>query len=336
MKPTYKNGIVRNYIRRFPTYGTRTIARKIWQENSKEFNSYETVKSMVAYVRGLSGEKNRRKLGDKSLVVEKFTFKNPYCLPKAEKVKSEIFTLPATCNNILILSDIHIPYHDNTALTAALRYGKEQKINTIVINGDLLDFYQISKFINLERRRSVAEELDIAKQFLGILNKEFTNVPIYFLMGNHDNRLEMYLATHAPELLDVEEFKLAELLEAEAFNMTVLKDTTRLKAGKLNITHGHILLRGFFAPVNPARGTFLRAKASTLIGHTHKKSEHTENTMNGKTISCYSTGCLCELLPTYAPYPTNNYVHGFAHIIINKNKFPIVKNIQIVDGEIWN
>lgn len=335
MKPTYKQELVRNYIRKFPNIGSRTIARKIWQENSAEFTSYETVRAMVNYVRGVSGKKMRKKLADKSLMIKPFSLKNPYNLPKSEGNPPKVFRLPLKDNNILLISDLHIPYHDIEALTVAIDYGKKENINTIFINGDLIDFYQISRFVNLERRRSVAEELEMTKDFLGILNNEFPNAPIYFLLGNHDNRLQYYLANKAPELLDVEEFRLAQLLEAEKYNMTVLEDTTLVKMGKLNVTHGNLLLRGVFSPVNPARGSFLKAKASVIVGHTHKVSTHSETTITGKVITCYSTGCLCELNPTYSPF-ANNFSHGFAHVKTKDNGNYTVKNLQMIAGVIIN
>lgn len=332
-KVTYKNKIVRNYIKRFPNTPSLTIAKKIYAENSAEFTNVELVRTMVRHIRGLNGKTARKRLGDKSMVVKPFSLKNPYNLPKSEGKAPKVFNLPST--NILLISDLHIPYHDIKALTVAIDYGKKEKVNCIFINGDLIDFYQISRFVNLERRRSVAEELEITKEILGIFNKEFPGVPLYLLMGNHDNRLQYYLANKAPELLDVEEFRLTELLESEKYNLTVLDDTTLVKMGKLCVTHGHLLLRGVFAPVNPARGAFLRAKASVVIGHTHKVSTHSETDIKGKVITTYSTGCLCELNPTYSPF-ANNFSHGFAHIKVQPNGNYAVRNLQIIDGVIIN
>jgi predicted phosphodiesterase len=334
-KPTFKNTLVRNYLKKFPNTGSRTIARKIYAENSEHFSSERAVRTMVMYIRGLSGDKNRKKLKDKSLAVKKFSIKNPYDLPKSDAQKPKVFTLPKQCSRILVLSDLHIPYHDIQALTTALNYGKKQDANTIFINGDLIDFYQISRFTNLERKRSVSDELEITREFLSILRKTFPKAKIYFLKGNHDNRLEYYLATKAPELLDVEEFRLKELLQLDKFGVEIFDETTLIKAGKLAITHGHLLLRGVFSPVNPARGSFLKAKASVLIGHSHKVSTHTETTINGKTIACYSTGSLCELCPSYQPF-SNNFMHGFAFIEVQRGGHYKVKNIQIIDGVMIN
>ncbi len=133
----------------------------------------------------------------------------------------------------------------------------------------------------------------------------------------------------------MEEFKLEVLLEADKHNLKVLDENVLVKMGKLKVTHGHLLIKGIIAPVNSARGAFLKAKASVLIGHVHKISTHSETTITGKVITCYSTGCLCELNPLYSPFG-NNYTHGFAHVRIHSNGHYSVQNLQIIDGEIIN
>lgn len=328
-----KKAIVSNYLKKFTNTASMTIAKKIYAENSADFRDVEAVRSEVRRLRGLSGGKKLESMVDKEFVVPKYTFQNKYNFPKSDGVKPKVMHLPQKDNNILMISDLHIPYHDVKALTVAFDYGKKEDINTIFINGDLLDFYQISRFINVERKRSVKEELEIAKDFLRVLRETFPTASLYFLLGNHDVRLQHYLATKAPELLDVEEFQLEFLLEAKKFGMTVIDDTTLVKIGKLAVTHGHLLIRGIFAPVSAARGAFLRAKASVLIGHTHKISTHSETNINSKVITCYSTGCLCELTPAYNPFG-NNFSHGFAHIKVMNGEHYRVRNLQIIEGEL--
>lgn len=334
-KTFFKTEIVKNYLKRFANTPSLTLAKKIYSENNEHFKNVEDARDVVRYCRGVKGKQNRK---DAKTNFGKFYVKpnslNPYGLPVSYAQKSLTFTLPKEHNNILFISDLHIPFHDIKAINAMIKYGLEHNINAIFINGDLLDFYQISRFVNIERKRSVKDELRSAKLFLQRLNELFPNVPIYFLKGNHDIRLELYLATKAPELLDMEEFHLEELLECKKHNVKILEDTTLVKIGGLNVTHGHLLIKGVFAPVSPARGAFLKAKASVIIGHTHKYSNHQETTIAGKTISCYSTGCLCELNPTYNPF-ANNFTHGFAHIKV-ENGYYKVRNIQILNGEILN
>lgn len=258
---------------------------------------------------------------------------NPYKLPDSSSEDWKPFQLPLACNNILLISDLHIPYHDIAACTAAFNYGKEKNVNTIFINGDLIDFCLISRFEKDFKKRSVKFELDTVRAFLTSLREIFPTQEIYWLKGNHDIRLEAYLKVKAPELLDIQEFQLQDLLKLNSFKIKIIEDYILVKAGKLSITHGHHIMRGFFTPVNSARGVFMRCKQSTIISHVHKSSEHTEITMDGDMITTWSTGSLCECRTSYSPL-VSNYSHGFAHIVVHKDKTYSVANKRIFNGVI--
>jgi hypothetical protein len=87
------------------------------------------------------------------------------------------------------------------------------------------------------------------------------------------------------------------------------------------------------APVNSARGLFMKAKESTICSHVHKISEHTETNLSGELTTCWTTGCLAELSPDYSPF-ANNYAHGFAHIKVDAERNYSVKNFRIINGKI--
>ena len=104
-----------------------------------------------------------------------------------------------------------------------------------------------------------------------------------------------------------------------------------MKAGSLNIIHGHEFSSGFFSPVNIARGLFLRGKVSAMQGHNNSSSEHTESDMNGKITTTWSLGCLCELHPAYLPL--NKWNLGCAVVDIDGENFD-VRNKRIYKGKI--
>lgn len=319
------------YHDRFPDTPTLTLARKIYKENTKLFNDIEDARVALRYVRGQKGDRLRKLTGHKKEDL-KYNY-NPFKLPESSAEDREPFVLPMACNNILLISDLHIPYHDIEAATAAIKYGIEHKVNTIFINGDLIDFCLISRFEKNPAKRSVKYEIDTAKAFLSALREAFPTQPMYHLKGNHDIRLEAYLRVKAPEILDMEEFQLESLLGYNKLKIQCIDDNVLVKAGHLSITHGHHVMRGFFAPVNSARGVYMKAKQSTIIGHVHKVSEHTETNMDGEMTTTWSTGCLCELKPDYSPL-VSNYAHGFAHIRVNKDKSYHVTNKRIFKGQI--
>jgi predicted phosphodiesterase len=324
-----KQEIVRPYLERFPNHADLTLAKKIYKENPLVWTQIESVRYIVRALRG----KRESNYKDKSLYKAKTYDTNPYKLPQSEEKERVPFTLPLACNNILLISDLHIPYHSIDAITAALDYGKKENVNTILINGDLIDFYGCSRFEKDPRKRSVKHEFDTTKEFLRILRATFLNAQIYWLKGNHDVRYEHWLMAKAPEVFDDPYYLMEERLRLNEERVHLIDDKTIVRAGKLSIHHGHLFFRGFMAPVNSARGLFMKSKQSTICSHVHKVSEHNETNLSGELISCWSTGCLSELSPDYNPH-SNNYSHGFAHIRTDNEGNYSVKNFRILKGRI--
>ncbi|CAB5218566.1 MPP_superfamily domain containing protein [uncultured Caudovirales phage] len=329
-----KSKIAREYRKKYPNYPTLKLARVIYNDNNLLFKDVEDARSVLRYLEGKKGKDNLRKTVVASeFYKEESRPKNPYNLPESYQEKREIFKLPLACNNILLISDLHIPYHDIDAVTLALDYGKENNINTIFINGDLIDNHQVSKFESDPKKRSVKQEFDATKQFLKSLREVFPDASIYWLKGNHCIRWEKFLLMKVREIWDDDYFHLEQRLQLNDVKVTLLDDKTLVKAGKLAISHGHHIFKGIFSPVSPARGAWMKAKQSIIVGHLHRASHHPEIDLDGNVYSAWSTGCLCELRPNYSPLVSNSQ-HGFAHIKVELNGDYTVKNYQIINGKL--
>jgi len=159
---------------------TLKLARIMYKKENLSFKDVEDARDVL---RGIEGKKRQRGYNETHKFPERP--KNPYNLPESYQEKREPLRLPTTCNNILLISDLHIPYHDIDAITIALEYGVENKVNTIVILGDLIDNHQVSRFEKDPHKRSVKQEFDATKEFLRILRKIFPSAEIYWLKGNH-------------------------------------------------------------------------------------------------------------------------------------------------------
>lgn len=332
-RPNGNSALAREYRKKYPTYNNSKLARILYAENNMQFANFEAAHKAVRYIEGKLGVQAKKYLADKSLVLEEARPYNPYKLPESHQEKRKPFKLPLACNNILLISDLHIPYHDIDAITIALDYGVKNKVNTIFINGDLIDNSQVSRFEKNPKKRSVKQEFEATKQFLVQLRATFPTASIYWLKGNHCIRWEHFLEQKVREIWDDPYFHLEERLQLNEQNIHLLDDKVLVKAGKLSITHGHHIFKGIFVPVSPARGAFLRAKQSVIVGHLHRASFHPEIDLDGNVIGCWSTGCLCELRPDYSPMVSNSQ-HGFAHIIVDKSGDFTVKNYQIINGQL--
>lgn len=326
----YREKYDKKYKKDFPDgFPTKKLARILYNENKLVFRDVEAARSSLRYIEGKYGGKGKKKVDGTEFVKDKPRSLNPYKLPNSDETNFKPFRLNA--KRILLLSDIHIPYHSIEALTCTFDFAKKEKPDAILLNGDTLDFFGLSKFCKDPRKRDFATELSIFKQFFLILDKHFPNAKKYFKIGNHEERYLHFLFTKAEELVGVEEFELENIIKARANGITIIGDKRIIQANGLNIIHGHEFATGFFNPVNVARGLFLRGKTSAIQGHNHQSSEHTESDMNGKITTTWSTGCLAELHPEYMPI--NKWNHGFAMIDMDNKDFE-VRNKRIYKGKV--
>jgi predicted phosphodiesterase len=307
---------------------TLKLARIIFEKESLLFKNLESVRTALRRIEGKSGRLQLKYVVNKSYLKEN-RVKNPYNLPKAENIDYEPFILDA--NRVLILSDIHLPYHCNESLTAAIEMGVKMNVDAILLNGDTLDFFSLSRFAKDPKGRSFAHELKTFAEFILVLKSTFPKAQIYFKHGNHEERYNHYLWMKAGELEGVEEFKLDEIIQRRAAGVIIIGDKRIIKLGDLNVIHGHEFGGNIFSPVNIARGLFLKAKVAAMQGHNHQTSEHTERDMNGRITTTYSLGCLCQLSPAYLPL--NKWNNGAAVVEIAGSDFN-VNNFRIHDGKI--
>lgn len=332
VKRSRKGQLVLDALAKFPKSSKKAVANYLHETYPELFSDVENARGLIKAYTTPSGDISADSKVDRS--ANTFSHHNPFGLPEAIELKEKTYRLPKVNNRILWVSDIHFPNHDQQALTVALKYGKDNDANCIVIGGDLLDNTPFTSFLHPPfNKNDVKDWFDMAEGFLAILRREFPNALIVWIEGNHDQWYERYLIKHAPVLFGDEYFELPNRLNLTKYGVKYLKQNVICKAGKLDLLHGHTIVKGVFSPVNAARGAFNKAKSSLMIGHCHQTSEHTETNLRGDIITCFSTGCLCTLNPDYDPHNTKHN-HGFAFIEIgDKGHFKVV-NKRIFNGEL--
>ena len=311
-------------VKEFPDTDSQTLARRL----KKDFPmSLDAARSLIRYYRGAMGKRRRRQ----RVVIRPLgkSGQKPKCPPSLCNPWE-----PFICNGkrILILSDIHIPYHDETAINPAVEWGKKQKPDTVILNGDTIDFYQLSRFIKDPRKREAKHEIDITKEFLKFITTEFKKATIIYKKGNHDERWDHYLWNHAPQLCDFEHVQLHTILGFADLGIEMVEDQRPILCGKLPVFHGHELPKGMTNPVNMARGAYLRMADSVLVGHGHRTSAHSEPNWKHEEVATWSTGCLCGLNPEYARI--NKWNHGFAFVEVSGNGEFGVNNLRVSEGKV--
>lgn len=231
-----------------------------------------------------------------------------------------------------VLSDIHIPCHDNPTLRLFASEARRRGCKGVLLNGDVMDFYQVSDHLRNPAIPAIRHEIDCGRQFMTWLRGQFPKADIVYREGNHEERLRNYLFRHAPQLCGLDEISVSSLLHLDTHRIQYVQDRRLIELGRLPILHGHEHKHGIAAPVNPARGLFLRTKSSAMVSHHHQVSSHSEKDVKGKIIKTWSIGCACNLKPDYMPY--NNWSHGFAFVEVSADGTYTVQNHQLLDGRL--
>lgn len=163
---------------------------------------------------------------------------------------------------ILVLGDIHFPYHSKAAVKRALKLVKKLKPTHVVQIGDLYDQYSFSRFTRKNITLPEAE-LEKARHLAVYLWKSIrTLMPrskCYQLLGNHDVRLIKRAEEKLPE---AQEFIKKTVMELYKFKgvTTMEDDKDELVIGDIVFMHGYRSKLGDHMLYN---------RKSTVVGHSH-------------------------------------------------------------------
>ena len=315
--------IIKDAVRRFEHLPTRTIARYILHNYGPMFDgNLDKIRGALRYHLGASGDGNRKKLKERIP-------HSPQPLPATwRKTRTNHKLNPGL---YLVLNDVHVPFHEPKAIEAAVKFGQEEGITGILLNGDAQDCAAVS-YWPTSRKRDFDKEVELFIDFLDFLDDAFPGIPMIYKPGNHEYRLPRYYQSKAPEMIGMPLQAMDVVLGFEYRNIEFLDYHQIVMAGKLPVLHGHEF-SAISRAVNPARGLFLRTKSWAACGHCHTTSEHTSKSIQGTLLTCWSFGCLCDLSPDYNPYGDWNW--GVALINVEKNgDFEVVNKRILPNGKV--
>ncbi|MFA6245180.1 MAG: metallophosphoesterase [Candidatus Hydrogenedentales bacterium] len=321
-------------LEEFPTSPSHTLAKLAVKRWPELFTSLDHARQTIRNHRGAKGSNNRKRFpasaGRRRAASDVEACRRWGFVPPAEVNPWRVHRLPPKVKRWLILADLHIPYHDPDAVKIALDYGKQTHCDGVILLGDIPDCYRLSRFAVDPRQRRFPEEVEAVRGFLRGLQKQFGT--IVWKAGNHEMRLERYLMTRAPDLFGMEAFSWEAFMGLKTEGIVWVPPMDPIVQGKLTLLHGHEWPAGTSTPVNPARTAFLKATACVLVAHQHRSSEHTEQTLDGTTVTCWSVGCLCDLHPSYRPI-ANKWNSGLACLDLTAGTWR-VENRRIIQGEV--
>lgn len=215
----------------------------------------------------------------------------------------------------VVLSDVHVPYHDRRAVAGVCAYLADLRPHGLVFNGDILDLDEVSRHnagsvANLEGKRlsrTWAEANRFLDEVISACGPRLDD--IRWVDGNHEARIDRWLEQGDHAVFAGEgSFSIAERLRFSRRGVQHLPGypDAHTTLGKLLVTHG--TLTGKYA----AARHLDKYRASVLFGHTHTPGVFYASGL--VRSAAYNNGHLADVTSpamSYAPTP-NAWTQGFA------------------------
>lgn len=185
------------------------------------------------------------------------------CRPCENEVKRLRKKSLKKLHSVVFIPDCHHPNVNDAAWSLMLRALHALKPSIIVVLGDFADGESLSLHEPDEPgSRDFSDEVGEVMRALTQLDEVGAERKVY-LEGNHEQRLQRYLARKAPALY--RSLALPELLKLKERGWEWVPYKQSLKLGKLHLTHDT-----GSAGMNAHRASAKAFMGSAIIGHTHR------------------------------------------------------------------
>lgn len=230
-----------------------------------------------------------------------------------------------------IIPDTHIPEHDQAAVACMMRAHAVIKPNYTLHLGDLMDCGMFSSHAKRTISETLAydfkeQEVDPTNKFFDRLQKN-TKEHTYYLLGNHEERIERWAASNGQTALAVYSILSPTNTIARGrknFTMIPYSVPTGDRMGYVQLAPDLVAVHGWSFAKNAAQVHLAKSRSKSIIfGHTHRAQlEGGRDPWTGKPVKAFSPGTLSKLAPLYAVggSPTD-WVHGFAIVYVGKNSW---------------
>jgi predicted phosphodiesterase len=237
---------------------------------------------------------------------------------------------------VAIVGDIHIPFHDCKSLSLVEDFLEEIQPQFLIYNGDITDFYQISKYDKDPSRISKLEE-DVNDTRLMFRRHKamLPNTKKVMLEGTHEDRLRRYLWSRAPELSSLKCLSIPELFRLPDYEIEFIPYEQGLMLNSV-----FLVIHGDLVSVHSgytAKRMYEKHGGCGVCGHCHRLGSFYKRDRFG-TKGWWEGGCLCDLDPDWVKNP--NWVQGFTLVHFRGKQFwveqvPIIDHKFIYGGKLY-
>lgn len=185
-------------------YITRNIYREEGQFSDTTWHQYYGNFSEFRKQAGLELTRHQQRLEKAAAKHASFDhykrFYDEKVLPYHNKYVKESKNRHNAIRTIMVISDIHDIEADGFTLAVFIDTCKKKQPDIIVLNGDIFDLYEFSRYTKDPRNYKPIERFEYVWGFFKKLRKVCPDAQIDFIMGNHEFRLIKLLADVTPNV----------------------------------------------------------------------------------------------------------------------------------------
>lgn len=205
--------------------------------------------------------------------------------------------------------DLHAPHIHEPAFACALAFLRLFKPHHVFVMGDVVDFYQVSRFDKDPLRiNDLQSDVDMGHAALKRIRQACpVGAKLLMLEGNHEARMERALRSTIPALASLRNLKIPELMGLGELDIAYEPSGMTRHHGFL-VKHGNIVANrsGY-----TASRELDKAGISGISAHTHRLGQ-VFRTNYGGMFTWLESGCLCEDDPEYIS-GVPDWQHGMAY-----------------------
>ena len=248
----------------------------------------------------------------------------------------QVKTIKDGLKRAIILSDMHVPYHDVKAVALVEQYMVNNRYDIYGNIGDFLDMDTISSFNkgrpgNTEGRYLI-DDFTMANKILDrhqeIIRRNNPDATFFYLEGNHEERVNRFMA-EAPHLKGLLDIKSQLRLDERGIEwIPSWSERVVHHIGKAGFVHGRYTNKYHAAKMVDTYGQ------SIFYGHTHDIMCHPKiNEGDGSLYVGQSIGCLCEYRQQYLKGSPTNWQQGFMELFLLPSGHFTYHITRIIDNE---
>ena len=225
----------------------------------------------------------------------------------------------------VISNDFHGQFRDSVACELFKGFLRREQPERLVLDGDIVDFYSISRFDkDPSRKEDLQDELNDSFNFLVDIRECIPDADIDYIEGNHEARLRKYLRSKAPALATLDALNIESLLGLNELDIRYEEDGIWL--GDLFVYHGSIVRT---QSGMTAHAELLKNGCSGMSGHCHRDGKAQVRNRKGN-LCWWENYCMCDLNPEYIK-GVANWSQGWSVVTLDGRR-PCVEQIAVIGG----